>query len=173
MVDLNGQHVIAALGCALTQWNQVRVAVLKPSKAAIHMYGPLRQASDTTDARGLGPIELATCDDPTHEGAMLRSALPAVNAASTAGAQTPTGLPAFEIPPDVRRVFADTVTAIDAAAGELVDALAEASGPVVVGFDTEHSFKRGEEREPTMTIQLATAKTVYLFHVRRCAVRAG
>ena len=57
---------------------------------------------------------------------------------------------------------------------ELAQALADIQQEHVVGFDTETrpAFKKGERYEPAL-VQVATAKAVYLFQLRRVDVIPG
>jgi ribonuclease D len=57
---------------------------------------------------------------------------------------------------------------------ELTDALADIHQERVVGFDTETrpAFKKGERYDPAL-VQMATARAVYLFQLRRVDVIPG
>ena len=57
---------------------------------------------------------------------------------------------------------------------ELNDALADIQQETVVGFDTETrpAFKKGERYDPAL-VQVATARAVYLFQLRRVDVIPG
>ncbi|HTE15228.1 MAG TPA: 3'-5' exonuclease [Burkholderiales bacterium] len=57
---------------------------------------------------------------------------------------------------------------------ELTDALADIQQEQIVGFDTETrpAFKKGERYDPAL-VQVATARAVYLFQLRRVDVIPG